>query len=100
MNRRDAGRVSVRELGEHHCDHEGNGQGGPLYRGLTAVHHCVASKDLERYGQTDQNYFLVAFDCCTTSLFKAILCQMRPAGPPRLVNFTHSQHSFSFHHPF
>ena len=90
----------MREPGEHHCDQEGNRQGGPLHRGLAAVHRCVASKDLERYGQKDQNYFLVAFGCCTTSLFKAILCQMRPAGPPRSVNFTHPQNSFSFHHAF
>ena len=100
VNRRHAGSVSVREPGEHHCDQEGNRQGGPLHRGLAAVHRCVASKDLERYGQKYQNYFLVAFGCCTTSLFKAILCQMRPAGPPRSVNFTHPQNSFSFHHAF
>lgn len=46
---------------EHHC------------RGRSAAHHCAAAQDLERYGQKDQNYFLVTFGCCVTSLFKVTL---------------------------
>ena len=55
----------------------------------------IPAPPLSILNDTDKkSYFQVTFGCCTESLFKVTLCQMRPAGPPRCVHFTQTASVF------